>query len=204
MPNDKQFDINAVSEETLMTVDGIGSILAARICADRPFDSWEDVRKDRPFDSWEDVRNLHYVGPIRLRALQRAFTFELCVSLSQALRRQNHPLPASHQAAPPGQSHQGQWRVMNREQRSALVDQRLCHRQAIDQRRAFDGKLLQHSAENRRYVIEQLKQHKDQSMEALKAFQDEIRTTAANGREKTAGSAAEADETGARRHASHS
>jgi len=192
MPNDKQFDINAVSEETLMTVDGIGSILAARICA------------DRPFDSWEDVRNLHYVGPIRLRALQRAFTFELCVSLSQALRRQNHPLPASHQAAPPGQSHQGQWRVMNREQRSALVDQRLCHWQAIDQRRAFDGKLLQHSAENRRYVIEQLKQHKDQSMEALKAFQDEIRTTAANGREKTAGSAAEADETGARRHASHS
>jgi hypothetical protein len=202
MPNDKQFDINAVSEETLMTVDGIGSILAARICA------------DRPFDSWEDVRNLHYVGPIRLRALQRAFTFELCVSLSAPARRylytdgfqsggrQNHQLSASHQAKPPGQSHQGQQN--NREQRSALVDQRLCHWQAIDQRRAFDGKLLQHSAENRRYVIEQLKQHKDQSMEALKAFQDEIRTTAANGREKTAGSAAEADETGARRHASHS
>ena len=62
-PNDKQ-DINIVSEATLMTVDGVGVILAARICA------------YRPFDSWEDVGNLKYVGPIRLKALQRAFTLE--------------------------------------------------------------------------------------------------------------------------------
>ena len=45
----------------------------------------------------------------------------------------------------------------NRKQPSAI------EKSLANQARAFDGKLLQHSAENRRYVTEQLKQHEDQS-----------------------------------------